>query len=101
MKQYHNLLNLILKEGKQKQNRTGVSTLSLFGTQTRYNLEEGFPLLTTKKVNFNAIVHELLWFINGDTNIRYLVLNNVNIWNEWPFDKYKKSEFYNNETQQE
>ncbi|MGL4950865.1 MAG: thymidylate synthase [Mycoplasma sp.] len=101
MKQYHNLLKNILENGKQKSNRTGVSTISLFGTQTRYDLSDGFPLLTTKKVNFKAIVHELLWFINGDTNIKYLVDNNVNIWNEWPFDKYKKSSNYKGETQAE
>ncbi|MGL4948453.1 MAG: thymidylate synthase [Mycoplasma sp.] len=101
MKQYHDLLKLVLEKGKSKENRTGISTISLFGTQTRYDLNDGFPLLTTKKVNFHAILHELLWFIKGDTNIKYLVDNNVNIWNEWPYDSYKKSSNFKGETQKE
>lgn len=101
MKQYLDLLNLTLKNGTLKENRTGVSTISMFGAQTRYDLQAGFPLLTTKKVNFHAIMHELLWFIKGDTNIKYLVDNNVNIWNEWPFTNYQKSPAYQQETQAE
>ncbi len=101
MKQYLELLNHVKTNGKLKSNRTGVDTISVFGTQTRYDLSEGFPLLTTKKVNFNAILHELLWFIKGDTNIKYLVDNNVNIWNEWPYEEFKKSSDYKGQTQQE
>lgn len=101
MKQYLDLLKTVMEKGSYKQNRTGVGTYSYFGLQARYDLKEGFPLLTTKKVNFNAILHELLWFIRGDTNIKYLVDNNVKIWNEWPFDKYQKSSEYNNETIEE
>lgn len=101
MRQYLELLNYVLKKGTLKQNRTGTDTISLFGAQTRYNLSDGFPLLTTKKVNFNAIVHELLWFIKGDTNIKYLVDNNVKIWNEWPFESFKHSKDYQGETMEE
>jgi len=79
MKQYLDLLDSILKNGKKRSDRTGVGTKGLFGCQMRFNLQKGFPLLTTKKVNFRAIVHELLWFIKGDTNIKYLVGNGVNI----------------------
>lgn len=98
MKQYLDILKLVLENGDYNTNRTNVNTLNYFGVQTRYDLTNGFPLLTTKKVNFNAIVHELLWFIKGDTNIKYLVDNNVNIWNEWPYEIYKKSKDYQNET---
>lgn len=98
MQKYHNLLKNVLADGTNRTNRTGISTLSLFGAQTKYNLSVGFPLLTTKKVNFNAIVHELLWFISGNTNIKYLVDNNVNIWNEWPYEIFKKSDSYNGES---
>lgn len=101
MKQYLDLAKEILNNGYEKDDRTGVGTISVFGTQTRYSLSDGLPLLTTKKVNFNAILHELLWFIKGDTNIRYLVKNNVNIWNEWPFEKYKSDSSYAGETLQE
>ncbi len=101
MKQYKKLLKHVLKNGELRDNRTDTKTISLFGTQTRYILNNGFPLLTTKKVNFDAIVHELLWFIKGDTNIKYLVDNNVNIWNEWPYENYKKSKKFKGETQQE
>lgn len=101
MKQYLDLAKQILESGTKKEDRTGTGTISLFGTQTRYPLDNGFPLLTTKKVNFNAILHELLWFLKGDTNIKYLVDNNVNIWNEWPYVQFQKSDEYNNETLEE
>lgn len=83
MKQYIEMINHVLDNGMYKQDRTGTGTYSLFGYQTRYDLAQGFPLLTTKKVHFKSVVHELLWFISGDTNIKYLVDNNVRIWNEW------------------
>ncbi|MEZ0180014.1 thymidylate synthase ['Camptotheca acuminata' phytoplasma] len=98
MKQYLDLCRLILKKGVLKENRTKFPAFSIFGTQIRFNLQEGFPLVTTKKVNFKAIVYELLWFIKGDTNIRYLVKHNVNIWNEWPYQKYSRSPFFQGET---
>lgn len=88
MRQYHDLLQHILDHGIEKHDRTGVGTKSCFGYQMRIDLTAWFPLLTTKKVNFDAIAHELLRFIAGDTNIRYLVQNNVNIRNEWPFQNY-------------
>jgi len=87
-----------MNEGVRKDDRTGTGTLSLFGTQTRYNLQEGFPLLTTKKVFHRGITHELLWFLKGDTNIKYLVDRNVKIWNEWPYEGYKASAEYQGET---
>lgn len=98
MKQYLELVKTILEKGETRMDRTSTGTISLFGTQTRYDLREGFPLLTTKKVFFKGIVHEILWFIKGDTNIKYLVDNGVGIWNEWPFEIYKKSSDYKGET---
>ncbi|MBU0458617.1 thymidylate synthase [Patescibacteria group bacterium] len=97
MKQYLNLLGKILNEGVKKDDRTGTGTLSIFGHQMRFSLQEGFPLLTTKKVYMRGITHELLWFLKGDTNIKYLVDRNVRIWNEWPYEGYKKSDEYQGE----
>ena len=87
---YLDLVNRVLTEGKPKKNRTGIDTIGIFGAQARFDLADGFPLLTTKKVFFKGIVHELLWFISGSTNIKYLVDNGVHIWDDWAYQRYLK-----------
>lgn len=81
---YHELLIDILNNGTKKEDRTGTGTLSVFGRQMRYDMSNGFPLLTTKRIHVKSVIYELLWFLQGDTNIRYLAKNGVNIWNDWP-----------------
>lgn len=98
MKQYLDLCKTVLEKGTTKGDRTGTGTISYFGHQARYDLADGFPLLTTKRVHLKSILHELIWFISGDTNIKYLVDNGVRIWNEWPYEAFKQSEDYNGET---
>jgi thymidylate synthase len=83
MKQYHDLMRLVMKEGADKGDRTGTGTRSIFGHQIRFDLSEGFPLITTKKVHLRSIIYELLWFLAGDTNVKYLNENKVSIWDEW------------------
>jgi len=98
MKQYLQFLEHILNVGIKKEDRTQTGTISTFGYQMRFDLNQGFPLLTTKKVYLKAIIHELLWFISGSTNIKYLVDHDVRIWNEWPYERFKKSDEYQGET---
>ena len=98
---YLDLLNHILKNGTKREDRTGIGTIGVFGHQMRFNLEDGFPLLTTKKVFIRGIIHELLWFLSGDTNIRYLVQNKVHIWDDWPYTTYKESPEFQGESMKE
>ncbi|EHF2869436.1 thymidylate synthase [Listeria monocytogenes] len=97
MKQYLDLEKYVLENGTQKGDRTGTGTISTFGYQMRFDLQEGFPIMTTKRVPFKLVVSELLWFLHGDTNIRYLLQHNNNIWNEWAFERFVKSNDYKGE----
>ena len=101
MKQYLELCQHILDKGQKREDRTGTGTISCFGYQMRFNLEEGFPLLTTKKVFYRGIFEELLWFLSGETNIKPLVDKKVGIWNEWPYADYQKLPEYKGETLEE
>jgi len=101
MEQYHQFLKTILEDGTPKTDRTGTGTRSIFGYQMRFDLDQGFPLLTTKKVHFKSVILELLWFIKGSTNIRPLVLDGVRIWNEWPYQKFQAHPDYQDETMDE
>lgn len=101
MQNYLDLCKHVLENGIKKEDRTGTGTISTFGYQIRCDLKNGFPLLTTKKVYYKAVLGELLWIISGSTNIRPLVLQNIRIWNEWPYEAYKKSQDYQGETMDE
>lgn len=101
MDQYLKLAKHILEHGVMKDNRTTIRTKSVFGYQMRFDLDRGFPLLTTKRVHVKSIIHELLWFISGSTNIKYLVDHGVRIWNEWPYERYRASDDYQEESLEE
>ena len=101
MKQYLELIDHVLEHGAYKEDRTGTGTFSVFGYQMRFALNEGFPIITTKRTHLKSIIYELLWFISGNTNIKYLVDHDVRIWNEWPFQKYQQSPDYQQETMAE
>ncbi len=101
MKQYLDLCEHVMNNGTTKTDRTGTGTTSTFGYQMRFELNEGFPIVTTKKVHLKSVIIELLWFIQGDTNIKYLVDNGVRIWNDWPYEKFKNSAEYNGQTMKE
>jgi thymidylate synthase len=97
MQTYLELLKLVKTEGRSRSDRTGIGTIGVFGAQARFDLEKGFPLLTTKKMHLKAIIHELLWFLKGDTNIRYLAQHEVHIWDDWPFENYRNHADYEGE----
>ena len=101
MRQYLDLLEHIKSNGVRKEDRTGVGTISTFGYQMRFDLSKGFPLLTTKKLHLKSIIYELLWFLNGDTNIQYLAKNKVRIWDDWPYSKFKQSNEFDGSTKRE
>jgi thymidylate synthase len=98
MKQYHDLLQHLLDKGVWKDDRTGTGTYSVFGYQMRFDLKDGFPLVTTKKVFTKAVIYELLWFLKGESNIQYLCQNGVRIWDDWPYATYKASSDFKGET---
>jgi|TARA_B110000444_G_scaffold258424_1_gene299330 thymidylate synthase len=97
MKEYHQLIQHVLDNGVEKKDRTGTGTFSVFGYQMRFDLSVGFPLITTKKLHLKSILHELIWFLKGDTNIKYLCQNGIRIWDDWPFAKFKASKDYEGE----